>query len=92
MRVGVIGLGIMGAPMARNLLRAEHEIVVHGRTPARVEPLVALGAAAAVSVPLPTTAVVHQLFAAVEARGGGALGTQAIAQALEALAGTAASS
>jgi 3-hydroxyisobutyrate dehydrogenase len=52
----------------------------------------ALGAAAAVSVPLPTTAVVHQLFAAVEARGGGALGTQAIAQALEALAGTAASS
>jgi 3-hydroxyisobutyrate dehydrogenase len=47
MRVGVIGLGIMGAPMARNLLRAGHEVVVHGRTPARVEPLVALGARAA---------------------------------------------
>jgi 3-hydroxyisobutyrate dehydrogenase-like beta-hydroxyacid dehydrogenase len=47
MRVGVIGLGIMGAPMARNLLRAGHEVVVHGRTPARVEPLVAAGARSA---------------------------------------------
>src|SRR5262249_6613873 len=49
MRVGVIGLGIMGAPMARNLLRAGHEVVVHGRSPARVEPLVRLGASAAPS-------------------------------------------
>jgi 3-hydroxyisobutyrate dehydrogenase len=47
MRVGVIGLGIMGAPMARNLLRAGHEVVVHGRRPARVDPLVELGARAA---------------------------------------------
>jgi len=47
MRVGVIGLGIMGAPMARNLLKAAHEVVVHGRSAARVEPLVALGARAA---------------------------------------------
>jgi 3-hydroxyisobutyrate dehydrogenase-like beta-hydroxyacid dehydrogenase len=49
MRVGVIGLGIMGAPMARNLLRAGHEVVVRGRTAARVEPLVAAGARAAAS-------------------------------------------
>jgi 3-hydroxyisobutyrate dehydrogenase-like beta-hydroxyacid dehydrogenase len=49
MRVGVIGLGIMGAPMARNLLRAGHEVVVHGRTAARVEPLIAAGARAAAS-------------------------------------------
>ncbi len=47
MRVGVIGLGIMGAPMARNLLRAGHEVVVHGRSRARIEPLVELGATAA---------------------------------------------
>jgi 2-hydroxy-3-oxopropionate reductase len=47
MRVGVIGLGIMGAPMARNLLRAGHAVSVHGRTPARVEALVAAGATAA---------------------------------------------
>jgi 3-hydroxyisobutyrate dehydrogenase len=49
MRVGVIGLGIMGAPMARNLLGAGHSVVVHGRTAARVEPLVALGARAVAS-------------------------------------------
>src|SRR6516165_6420494 len=44
MRVGVIGLGIMGAPMARNLLRPGHEVVVRGRSRGRIEPLIALGA------------------------------------------------
>jgi 3-hydroxyisobutyrate dehydrogenase-like beta-hydroxyacid dehydrogenase len=29
MRVGFVGLGLMGLPMARNLLRAGHELVVH---------------------------------------------------------------
>jgi len=47
MRVGVIGLGIMGAPMARNLLRAGHAVTVHSRTRARVDALVADGASAA---------------------------------------------
>ena len=47
----------------------------------------ALAAAASVGVPLPTTSLVHQLFAAVEAHGGGALGTQALVTAIEALAG-----
>jgi 3-hydroxyisobutyrate dehydrogenase-like beta-hydroxyacid dehydrogenase len=47
----------------------------------------ALDAARALGVPLPTTAVVHQLLAGVEAAGGGALGTQAVITALEALAG-----
>lgn len=39
------------------------------------------------SAPLPGTALVHQLFSAVEATGGGALGTQALVLALERLAG-----
>ena len=43
----------------------------------------ALAAAALLGVPLPATAVVHQLFAMVEARGGGSLGTQALVTALE---------
>jgi 2-hydroxy-3-oxopropionate reductase len=47
MRVGVIGLGIMGAPMARNLLRAGHALTVHSRTRARVDALVAADATAA---------------------------------------------
>jgi len=49
MRVGVIGLGIMGAPMARNLLRAGHGVTVHSRTRTRVDALVAEGATAAES-------------------------------------------
>lgn len=42
--VGMIGLGIMGAPMARNLLRAGFPLVVWNRTPERADPLVAAGA------------------------------------------------
>jgi 3-hydroxyisobutyrate dehydrogenase len=49
MRVGVVGTGIMGAPMARNLLRAGHTVTVHNRSPARVAPLVEAGATAASS-------------------------------------------
>lgn len=45
--VGFIGLGIMGRPMARNLLRAGYRLVVHNRSQGPVEELVAAGAAAA---------------------------------------------
>lgn len=45
--VGMIGLGIMGAPMARNLLRAGFPLVVWNRTAARADALVAEGAEAA---------------------------------------------
>jgi 3-hydroxyisobutyrate dehydrogenase-like beta-hydroxyacid dehydrogenase len=44
MRVAVIGLGTMGAPMARHLLAAGHDVTVHNRTRAREEPLADLGA------------------------------------------------
>jgi 2-hydroxy-3-oxopropionate reductase len=47
--VGVIGLGIMGAPMARNLLRAGFPLVVWNRTAARADALVADGAQPAAS-------------------------------------------
>lgn len=42
--IGVIGTGIMGAPMARNLLRAGFEVVVHSRTRAKAEALLREGA------------------------------------------------
>ena len=32
MKIGFLGLGIMGAPMAANLLRGGHEIMVWNRT------------------------------------------------------------
>ena len=45
--VGFIGLGIMGRPMALNLLRAGYSLVVHNRTRAKEEELVSEGARAA---------------------------------------------
>lgn len=45
--VGFIGLGIMGAHMARRLVQAGHKVTVYNRTAAKCEPLVALGARAA---------------------------------------------
>ena len=39
-RVGFIGLGVMGKPMARNLLAAGHDLVVFSRTRASVDDLV----------------------------------------------------
>jgi 3-hydroxyisobutyrate dehydrogenase-like beta-hydroxyacid dehydrogenase len=48
----------------------------------------ARAAAGDLGAPLPLTAVVQELLADVEARGDGALGTQAILEAFEARAGT----
>jgi len=42
--VGFVGLGIMGAAMARNLLGAGHRLVVHNRTRAKAEALAEHGA------------------------------------------------
>ncbi|MEU3979038.1 NAD(P)-dependent oxidoreductase [Streptomyces sp. NPDC026672] len=44
MRVGFIGLGVMGQPMALRLASAGTPLVVWNRTPARAEPLRAAGA------------------------------------------------
>lgn len=49
MKVGFIGLGIMGKPMSKNLLKAGYELVVYNRSKAAVEDLVAAGAVAATS-------------------------------------------
>ena len=43
-KVGFIGLGIMGMPMARNLLRAGFEVVAYNRTPSKAEALAKEGA------------------------------------------------
>lgn len=45
--VTVLGLGAMGAALARALLAAGHPVTVWNRTPRRAEPLVAAGATAA---------------------------------------------
>lgn len=47
MRVGFIGLGVMGEPMARNLLHAGHALLVWNRSPGKCEALRNAGAAVA---------------------------------------------
>jgi len=47
MKIGFIGLGHMGAAMARNLLKAGHEVIVWNRSPGKADALVADGAARA---------------------------------------------
>jgi 3-hydroxyisobutyrate dehydrogenase-like beta-hydroxyacid dehydrogenase len=44
MEVGFIGLGNMGAPMARNLLKAGHRVTVYNRTRSKAETLAREGA------------------------------------------------
>ncbi len=44
MRVGFIGLGLMGTPIVRNILNGGFELTVWNRTRAKAEPLLASGA------------------------------------------------
>ena len=49
-KVGFVGLGLMGNPMARNLMKDGYELVVYNRTKEKVEKLVSEGATAAESL------------------------------------------
>lgn len=44
MRVGVVGLGNMGAPIARNLIKEGHALTVYNRTRSRADEFAPLGA------------------------------------------------
>ncbi len=48
-RIGYIGLGLMGKPMAHNLMKAGYRLVVHNRSRVSVNELVAEGAEEAFS-------------------------------------------
>ena len=49
-KVGFVGLGIMGMPMARNLMAAGYDLVVYNRSRGKVDELAAEGAEAAESL------------------------------------------
>jgi 3-hydroxyisobutyrate dehydrogenase-like beta-hydroxyacid dehydrogenase len=49
MKVGFIGLGMMGAPMALNIGKRGHQLTVYNRTPGKARPLVEAGATLAPS-------------------------------------------
>lgn len=48
-KVGFIGLGRMGAPIAKNILRAGFDLTVYNRTPEKMKPLIEKGATGATS-------------------------------------------
>ncbi len=65
MRIGFLGLGKMGTPMALRLLAAGHELAVWNRTEGRTEPLLREGAIAAATpaeAELGADAVITMLF------------------------------
>ena len=49
-KIGFIGLGIMGAPMAANLVKAGHEVTGYNRSSAKVERLAEAGGKPAASI------------------------------------------
>jgi len=60
-KIGYIGLGLMGKSMARNILKAGYPLVVHNRSQAAVDELVAEGAVGA-SSPAEVAAQVDVVF------------------------------
>jgi 2-hydroxy-3-oxopropionate reductase len=50
-KIGFIGLGIMGRPMAKNLMKAGYELVLHNRSPEKAEELAEEGNATAARSP-----------------------------------------
>jgi len=66
MRLGFIGCGVMGRPMALNLLRAGHRLAFWARRPEAAQPLLAAGAVACVS-PAAVASAAEVVFTAVTA-------------------------
>lgn len=44
MKIGFVGLGVMGRPMVKNLLHAGYDVIVYGRNPIAVEDVASAGA------------------------------------------------
>ena len=61
LKIGYIGLGLMGKPIASNILKAGFPLIVHNRSQASVNELVSLGAKSAQS-PAETASQVDVIF------------------------------
>ncbi|ERI53426.1 hypothetical protein N878_15445, partial [Pseudomonas sp. EGD-AK9] len=72
MHIGFLGLGNMGGPMARNLLKAGHSVSVYDPSAQAVTALVEAGASAAISpaavAQAPVEAIVTMLPAAAQVK------------------------
>lgn len=76
-RIGFIGLGIMGAPMARNLVAAGYEVTTHNRSPRTIDGARSAGSPAEVAAAsevvitmLPDSPDVEAVVAELEPRAG----------------------
>jgi 3-hydroxyisobutyrate dehydrogenase len=67
MKIAYLGLGVMGAPMARHLAAAGHSLVVYNRTPAKAEAWVALHGGSAAATPADAAADADVVIACVGA-------------------------
>jgi len=61
LKIGYIGLGLMGKPIAYNILQAGFQLIVHNRSQAAVNELVSLGAKSA-QTPAETASQVDVIF------------------------------
>lgn len=57
MKIGFIGLGIMGNPMAKNLIKAGHDLIVYDINPGPMEELAGMGAEKGTSAAQVTSSV-----------------------------------
>ena len=49
MKIGFLGTGLMGQPMALRLLQADYEVIAYNRTQSRLQPLAEVGGKIAAS-------------------------------------------
>lgn len=61
-KLGFIGLGIMGDPMARNLLKAGHEVALWSKTPGKAEAAASAGAGTVHATPAAVAAASDCIF------------------------------
>jgi 3-hydroxyisobutyrate dehydrogenase len=66
-KISFIGLGVMGAPMARHLLGAGHEVTVYNRTRGKAEAWVAANGGSLADTPADAAAEADAVFACVGA-------------------------
>jgi len=66
-KISFIGLGVMGAPMARHLLGAGHQVTVYNRTPAKAEAWVAAHGGSLAETPAAAAKDADAVFACVGA-------------------------
>src|SRR5947209_2176144 len=65
MKLGFIGLGVMGGPMAAHLARAGHDVTVYNRTRSKAQAWVSRNGGRAVSTARESAAGAHIVFSCV---------------------------